>query len=97
VFYMAKNITKEVLVNTIASSADISKKAAGAALEAFTDKVTQELRKGHKITLTGFGTFKVSKRKARQGRNPRTGESIKIPARKVPKFSAGKALKDAVN
>ncbi len=96
-FYMAKNITKEVLVNTIASSADISKKAAGAALEAFTDKVTQELRKGHKITLTGFGTFKVSKRKARQGRNPRTGESIKIPARKVPKFSAGKALKDAVN
>ena len=91
------NITKEVLIETIASAADISKKDAGLALEAITDKITQELRKGNKVTLTGFGTFKVSKRAARTGRNPRTGESIKIPARKVPKFSAGKSLKDAVN
>ncbi len=91
------NITKEDLVDAMSSAADISKKEAAATLEAFTDKVTQELQKGNKVTLTGFGTFKVSKRAARKGRNPRTGESIQIPARVVPKFSAGKALKDAVN
>ena len=89
-------MTKADLIEKMASDADISKAATGKALDSFIDAVVKALRKGNKVTLVGFGTFSVSKRKARTGRNPRTGEAIKIAARKVPKFSAGKAFKDAV-
>ena len=75
----------------------MSKAAAGRALDATTATVTKTLKKGDSVTLIGFGTFKVSKRAARNGRNPRTGAAIKIAARKAPVFSAGKALKDALN
>ncbi len=73
-----------------------SKKEAESALNSLLDAISAVLKKGEKITLPGFGTFKVSKRKARTGRNPRTGEAIKIKAHKVPQFAAGKRLKDAV-
>jgi DNA-binding protein HU-beta len=89
-------MNKADLVATIASSSDISKAAAAKALNAFTSTVTKSLKKGNKVTLVGFGTFSVAKRKARNGVNPQTGEKIKIKARKVPKFTCGKALKDAV-
>ena len=79
------------------NEADISKAAAGRALEGFLEGVKRSLKKGDPVTLVGFGTFGVSKRKARTGRNPRTGEAIKIKAAKVPSFRAGKALKEAVN
>ena len=87
-------MNKTELVAAIAEKAEISKKDAEAALKAFTETVEQELVKGEKIQLVGFGTFE---RPAREGRNPRTGESMKIAAAKTPKFKAGKALKDAVN
>ena len=74
-----------------------TKKEAEAALKAFVDVVTEELKKGGKVQLVGFGTFEVSKRAAREGRNPRTGETMKIAESVVPKFKPGKALKDAVN
>jgi len=74
--------------------ADISKAAAKKALESFIDSVNKTLKKGNKVTLVGFGTFSVSKRAARKGRNPRTGEIIKIAARKTPKFTAGKVFKN---
>ncbi|MCR4797396.1 MAG: HU family DNA-binding protein [Lachnospiraceae bacterium] len=90
-------MNKTELVAAIAAKADLSKKDAEAALKAFTDVVTAQLKKGDKIQLVGFGTFEVSKRAARTGRNPRTGENMKIAASKAPKFKAGKALKDAVN
>jgi DNA-binding protein HU-beta len=90
-------MNKSELINAIAASADISKAAAGRALDATTDAITGALKKGDTVTLIGFGTFKVSKRAARIGRNPRTGAELKIAARKAPAFSAGKALKDAVN
>jgi len=90
-------VNKSELIDTIASSADISKAAAGRALDAAMDAVKKALKKGDMITLVGFGTFYVGKRAARTGRNPRTGDAIKIKAAKVPKFRAGKALKDAVN
>lgn len=90
-------MTKTEIIEKIASDADISKAAAGKALESFTSSITKSLKKGNKVTIVGFGTFSVSKRKAREGRNPRTGETIKIKASKAPKFSAGKALKDAIN
>jgi nucleoid DNA-binding protein len=89
-------MTKAELIGKMAVGAKISKAAAGKALDAFIDGVKASLKKDEKVTLVGFGTFSVSKRKARKGRNPRTGKEIKIPARKVPKFSAGKAFKDAV-
>ncbi len=89
-------MTKADLIEKMASDADISKAAAGKALDSFVDAVVKTVKKGNKVALVGFGTFSVSKRKARTGRNPRTGEAIKIAARKVPKFSAGKAFKDAV-
>ena len=76
---------------------ELSKKDAEKALKAFTDVVTEELTKGGKIQLVGFGTFEVSERAAREGRNPQTGKTIKIAASKAPKFKAGKALKDVVN
>ena len=89
-------MNKAELVSAIADKAELSKKDAEAALKAFTDVVTEELQKGEKIQLVGFGTFEVSERAARTGRNPQTGEEMTIPASKAPKFKAGKALKDLV-
>lgn len=88
-------MTKEELVEAVAKVCD-SKRQAGDAVNALLDSITKALIKGEKVTLTGFGTFSVSKRAARMGVNPRTGAKIKISARKVPKFKAGKSLKDAV-
>lgn len=90
-------MNKTELVAAIAEQAELSKKDAEKALKAFTDVVTEELTKGGKIQLVGFGTFEVSERAAREGRNPQTGKTIKIAASKAPKFKAGKALKDVVN
>jgi DNA-binding protein HU-beta len=90
-------VNKSDLVEAIAKSADISKAAAGRALDATVESIKKALKKGDTVSLVGFGTFKVGKRAARNGRNPRTGATIKIKAAKVPKFSAGKGLKDAVN
>ncbi len=89
-------MTKEELIAKMSATAGITKVAAGTALEAFTGAITTSLRKGQRVSLVNFGTFTVSKRKARTGRNPRTGEPLKIPAARVPKFSAGKELKAAV-
>ncbi len=90
-------MNKTELVTAIANEAELSKKDSEKALKAFVDVVTEELKKGHKIQLVGFGTFEVSERAAREGRNPQTGKTMKIAACKAPKFKAGKALKDAVN
>ncbi len=90
-------MNKSELIDQIAKQADISKAAAGRALDATVGAVTTAMKKGGMVTLVGFGTFYVGKRSARSGRNPRTGATIKIRAAKVPKFRAGKALKDAVN
>ena len=90
-------MNKMELVAAIADQAEISKKDAEKALKAFTDVVADELKKGGKVQLVGFGTFEVSKRAAREGRNPQTGKTMSIEACKAPKFKAGKALKDAVN
>ena len=90
-------MNKSDLVDAIAKSAELSKAAAARALEATVDTIKKALKKGDSVSLVGFGTFKVGKRAARNGRNPRTGATIKIKAAKVPKFSAGKGLKDAVN
>lgn len=89
-------MTKAELVDKIARDSDITKKAAELALDSFTAGVRDSLKKGRKVTLVGFGTFSVAKRAARNGRNPQTGDVIKIKAAKVPRFRAGKALKDAV-
>jgi DNA-binding protein HU-beta len=88
---------KSDLIEAIAKSADISKAAAGRALDATVEAIKKSLKKGEDVSLVGFGTFYVGKRAARTGRNPRTGAAIKIKAAKVPKFRAGKGLKDAVN
>lgn len=90
-------MNKSELIDTIAASADISKAAAGRALDAMTESVTTALKGGDQVTLIGFGTFSVKDRAARTGRNPQTGAEIQIKAAKVPSFKAGKALKDAVN
>ena len=90
-------MNKTELVAAIADEAGLSKKDAEKALKAFTDVVTEELKKGEKVQLVGFGTFEVSERAAREGRNPQTGAAMKIAASKAPKFKAGKALKDTVN
>lgn len=90
-------MNKAELVAAMADKADISRKDAEAALKAFTDVVAEELQKGEKIQLVGFGTFEVTERAARNGRNPQTGEEMTIPASKAPKFKVGKALKDIVN
>ena len=90
-------MNKSELIEAIAKSADISKSAAEKALDGTLNAIKATLKKGSSVTLVGFGTFKVGKRAARAGRNPRTGEAIRIKAARVPKFSAGKALKDAVN
>ena len=88
---------KTELVAAMADQAGLSKKDAEKALAAFTSVVTDELKKGEKVQLVGFGTFEISERKAREGRNPQNGQTMKIAASKAPKFKAGKALKDAVN
>ena len=85
------------LVAVMAERTGLSKKDSQASLKAFADVVTEELKKGEKIQLVGFGTFEVSERGAREGRNPQTGETMTIAACKAPKFKAGKALKDAIN
>ena len=90
-------MNKAELVAAIAEKTELSKKDSEKALKAFIDVVTEELTKGEKIQLVGFGTFEVSERAAREGRNPQTGETMKIEASKAPKFKAGKALKDMVN
>lgn len=90
-------MNKTELVAAIAEKAELSKKDADAALKAFIDVTTDELKKGEKIQLVGFGTFEVAERPARTGRNPQTGKEMKIAAAKAPKFKAGKGLKDAVN
>lgn len=89
-------MNKSDLVAKIADDADISKAAAEKALNSLTTAITKALKKGDAVTLVGFGTFSISKRAAREGRNPQTGATIKIAARKVPRFKPGKALKDAV-
>ena len=90
-------MNKTELVAAIADRAELSKKDAEKALKAFTDVVAEELKKDGKVQLVGFGTFEVSKRAAREGRNPQTGEVMPIAASKAPKFKAGKALKDMIN
>ena len=90
-------MNKTELVAAVAEQADISKKDAEKVLKAFVDVVTEEMKKGEKVQLVGFGTFEVSERAAREGRNPQTGKTMKIEACKAPKFKAGKAIKDAVN
>ncbi|MBY5993783.1 DNA-binding protein HU-beta [Marinobacter hydrocarbonoclasticus] len=90
-------MNKSQLIDQIASGADISKAAAGRALDSFIDAITTSLKDGDKISLVGFGTFEVRERAERTGRNPQTGKEIKIAAAKIPAFKAGKALKDAVN
>ncbi len=90
-------MNKNEMIEHIAKEADVSKAAAGRALDAVIGGVRTTLRKGGSVTLVGFGTFAVGKRAARMGRNPQTGASIKIKAAKVPKFRPGKALKDAIN
>ncbi|OPY08074.1 MAG: DNA-binding protein HU-beta [Syntrophaceae bacterium PtaB.Bin095] len=89
-------MTKADLIDAMAADAGISKAAATKALGFFMTAVAKELKKNGKLSLVGFGTFSVSKRKAREGRNPQTGKTIKIPAKKVVKFKAGKALSDKV-
>ena len=90
-------VNKSELIDAIAKHADISKAAAGRALDATVDAISGSLKKGSMVTLVGFGSFYVGKRKPRAGRNPRTNEPIAIEAARVPKFRAGKALKDALN
>ena len=90
-------MNKTELIAVVAEKAEISKKDAEKAIKAFTDAVSEELVKGGKIQLVGFGTFEVAERAAREGRNPKTGETMPIAASKAPKFKAGKALKDMVN
>ena len=90
-------MNKTELVAAMAEESGLSRKDAEAALKAFTNVVSEELKKGGKVQLVGFGTFEVSERAAREGRNPQTGEPMPIAASKAPKFKAGKALKDLVN
>lgn len=90
-------MTKMELVEKMSSEAGITKTAAGVALNAMIDSIVKTVKKGTKVSLVGFGTFSLSRRAARKGRNPRTGEAIKIKACKYPKFTAGKAFKDSVN
>ena len=89
-------MTKDDIVEAIVKKTAITKKDASEALATVLEEITKALSKGEDVTLTGFGTFKVGARAAREGRNPKTGEKIKIPAMKTPKFKAGKELKDAV-
>ena len=90
-------MNKTELVAAISEKTELTKKDSEKALKALIDVVAEELKKGEKVQLVGFGTFEVSERAAREGRNPQTGETMKIEASKAPKFKAGKAFKDAVN
>jgi len=90
-------VNKSEMIDMVAEAADISKAAAGRAVDAVFEGISNTLKNGDSVTLVGFGTFSISNRAARSGRNPRTGETIQIKASKMPKFKAGKALKDAVN
>jgi DNA-binding protein HU-beta len=96
-FNEGKEVNKTELIEEIAKSADLTKASAARALDAVIDAVTNTLKNNDSVTLVGFGTFTVGERAARTGRDPRTKEAIQIKAAKVPKFKAGKALKDAVN
>jgi nucleoid DNA-binding protein len=89
-------MTKDEMIDLMANESGISKKQAAEALGAFMEGVTRQLKDGNKVSFAGFGTFSISQRKARTGRNPQTGDTIQIPATKVPVFKAGKNLKDAV-
>jgi len=89
-------MTKDMIIEKISEEAGINKTQAKSAFESMLGSITQSLTEGQKVTLVGFGTFAVSERKARDGRNPQTGEQIRIPGGKVPRFKAGKKLKDAV-
>ncbi len=90
-------MNKAELIEAIAADTNLSKKDAKAAVESFIDVVAKELKDGGKVQILGFGTFEVSERAAREGRNPQTGETMMIEASKAPRFKAGKALKDAIN
>ena len=90
-------MNKADMIEQIAQAAEVSKSAAERAVDALVSAIKTSLKKGDMVTLVGFGSFYVSRRQARTGRNPRTGEALKIAAAKVPKFRAGKALKDAIN
>ena len=90
-------MNKNELVASLADKTSLKKTEVEKVLKAFTETVAEELKKGEKIQLVGFGTFEVAERPAREGRNPRTGETMKIAASKAPKFKAGKALKDSIN
>jgi DNA-binding protein HU-beta len=90
-------MNKQELISKIAGDTGISKTGAAAAVDSLIEGITKSLKKGQSITLVGFGTFKTSIRKARTGRNPQTGAAVKIPKRRVARFSAGKALKSALN
>jgi DNA-binding protein HU-beta len=90
-------MNKAELIDKVAVAAELNKASATRAVEALLDSIASSLRNGDQVTLSGFGTFSVTARAARSGRNPRTGETINIPASKNPKFKAGKGLKDAVN
>ena len=90
------NINKDALVELISTKTDLSKKDVEMVIDTMVDSITEQLRQGNKVTLTGFGAFRVSKRAAREGINPQTKAKIQIPAMTLPKFTAGKALKEAV-
>lgn len=90
-------MNKAELIAAVAANADMTKKDAEKAVKAFVDVVTEELKKGGKVQVVGFGTFEVAERAEREGRNPSSGEPMMIPASKAPKFKAGKPLKDALN
>lgn len=90
------NINKDSLVESISTKTDLSKKDVEMVIDTMVDSITEQLRQGNKVTLTGFGAFRVSKRAAREGINPQTKAKIQIPAMTLPKFTAGKALKEAV-
>ena len=93
---MEKNVNKDALVDIISNKTDLSKKDIETVLDTMIDAITEEIRQGNKVTFTGFGAFRVSKRAAREGINPQTKQKIQIPAMTLPKFTAGKALKEAV-
>ena len=90
------HINKDLLVDAISSKTEMSKRDIETVIDMLTENITEEIRKGNKVTLTGFGTFRVSRRKAREGINPQTKERITIPEMSIPKFTAGKTLKEAV-
>lgn len=90
-------MNKNELVTALAEKAELSKKDSEKVLNAFTDTITEKLKEGEKVQLVGFGTFEVSERKERKGKNPQTGKEITIPAAKIPKFKVGKSLKDSIN